>query len=273
MNPRMMTVSDAAIAAMIELTEGAACADLLCAAPAAWRTVGERTPAGWLLMTPTIDMLLFNRLIGSGVGGVVGRETVADAVRRLREAGVRNYGVHVSPAARPPRIRDWLNESGLACRDRWAKVHRGDTPAVAVQTDLRIDVALSDHAVTFADVATGGFGMPPAFRPWLAATVGRPRWRHYVAWNGQEPVGTAALFVHGDTGWLGMTSTLPAARRRGAQSALMARRIEDGRALGCRWFVTETGEDTPARPNPSFRNMIRAGFTLAYYRENFMPIL
>jgi hypothetical protein len=50
----------------------------------------------------------------------------------------------------------------------------------------------------------------------------------------------------------------------------MARRIEDGRALGCRWFVTETGEDAPARPNPSFRNMIRAGFRLAYHRVNFM---
>ena len=32
----------------------------------------------------------------------------------------------------------------------------------------------------------------------------------------------------------------------------------------------ETGEDTSARPNPSFRNMIRAGFTVAYHRQNFM---
>jgi hypothetical protein len=60
----------------------------------------------------------------------------------------------------------------------------------------------------------------------------------------------------------------PAAFRRGA---LMARRLEDGQNLGCHWFVTETGEDTPARPNPSFHNMLRAGFTVAYYRQNFMP--
>ena len=51
----------------------------------------------------------------------------------------------------------------------------------------------------------------------------------------------------------------------------MARRIEDGRALGCRWFVTETGEDTPERPNPSFRNMLRSGFALGYHRANYMP--
>ena len=36
------------------------------------------------------------------------------------------------------------------------------------------------------------------------------------------------------------------------------------------WFVTGTGEETAAHPNPSFRNMIRAGFRLAYHRDNFM---
>ena len=268
-----MAPSSAAIAAMIELTEGAACADLQCAAPAAWHAIGERTPAGWLLAAPTVDMLLFNRLLGCGVGAAAGRDAVLDAVRRLREAGVRNYGVQLSPAAQPSTIREWLAESGLASRDRWAKVYRNDEPAAAVQTDLRIDAIRVDQAATFAEVATGGFGMPLPFRPWLAATVGRPRWRHYLAWSGEDAVAGAALFVAGDVGWLGIASTLPAARRRGAQSALMARRIEDGRALGCRWFVTETGEDTAARPNPSYRNMIRAGFTLAYHRENFMPAL
>jgi hypothetical protein len=265
-----MTLSNAAIAVMLELTEGAACADLLCAAPAAWRTIGERTPAGWLLAAPTIDMLLFNRLVGCGVSGAAGRDALLDAVRRLRDTGVRNYGVQLSPAAQPPAIREWLGESGLAPRDRWAKMYRRDEPAAAVHTDLRIDAVRPGQAETFAEVVTGGFGMPASFRPWLAATVGRPQWRHYLAWNGEDPVAGAALFIAGDVGWLGVASTLPPARRRGAQGALMARRIEDGRALGCRWFVTETGEDTPARPNPSYRNMIRAGFTFAYHRENFM---
>jgi hypothetical protein len=36
-------------------------------------------------------------------------------------------------------------------------------------------------------------------------------------------------------------------------------------------LVTETAEDTPERPNPSDRNMLRAGFRLAYLRDNVMP--
>ena len=79
-----------------------------------------------------------------------------------------------------------------------------------------------------------------------------------------------ALFVKGDVGWLGIASTLPAYRPRGAQGALMARRIRDGADLGCRWLVTETGEDTPHHPNPSYHNMLRTGFSLAYRRPNYI---
>ena len=266
-----MLLPDAAMARMLEATEGAAYAELLRAAPPQWGARAEQTPAGWLLLTPAVDLLLFNRLVGCGVDGAVSGEALDDAVGRLRSAGVRNWAVQLSPAAQPSSVREWLGAAGLTVRDRWAKVCRGDAPAAAVQTDLRVETVAADQAARYAEVTTAGFGMPPAFRPWLASMIGRPHWRHYLAWSGDEPVAAAALFVHGAAGWLGVASTLPAARRRGAQSALMARRIEDGRALGCRWFVTETGEDTPERPNPSYRNMLRAGFTLAYHRDNFMP--
>ncbi len=265
-------MDDAAVARMMELTEGAAFADLLRAAPPEWRTVAEQTPAGWLLIAPTIPMILFNRLVGCGAAGPIGRQAVDLPLARLRAAGGRDYAVQLGPGAQAGDIRDWLGEAGLAARDRWAKVYRDAAPASAVRTDLSIAVAGPEQAATVAEVTTTGFGMPDALRPWIASVVGRPGWRHYLAWSGSEPVAAAALFVHGDTGWLGVATTLPAARRRGAQSALMARRIDDGRALGCRWFAAETSEETPARPNPSFHNMLRAGFTLAYQRDNFMPV-
>jgi hypothetical protein len=258
---------------MMETAEGAACADLLHAAPPEWRASGEHTPAGWLLTAPAVDMLLFNRLVGCGIDGPADRDAVRAAIARLREAEVNNYGVQLSPSAQPFDLPAWLADAGLAPRDRWAKVFRRADPASGMHTDLEVRVVQDGQAAVFGEVAAAGFGMPPPFRAWLAATVGRANWRHYLAWDGRVPVAGAALFVHGDVGWLGVASTLPVARRRGAQSALMARRIDDGRALGCRWFVTETGEDTPSRPNPSFRNMLRAGFTLGYHRVNYMPPL
>ena len=70
--------------------------------------------------------------------------------------------------------------------------------------------------------------------------------------------------------FLGMGSTLPEHRRKGAQGALMARRIRDAAKLGCEWVCTETGEDTPQRPNPSYHNMIRTGFEFAYLRPTWV---
>jgi hypothetical protein len=262
---------DAALARMVETTEAVAYADLLRAAPAGWSCIAEETDAGWLLVAPALDTLLFNRILGCGLGAPVPRKQLLSSIARLHSAGVRNYGVQLSPQAESDAVRTWLAEAGLNSRDRWTKVYRAAGAASPVETDLRIETATENHADAFAEVTTNGFGMPAAWRPWIASTVGRPRWRHYLAWDGDEPMAAAALFVHDDVGWLGVASTLPAARRRGAQGALMARRLEDGHTLGCRWFVTETGEDLPARPNPSYRNMMRAGFAVAYHRQNFMP--
>jgi len=38
-----------------------------------------------------------------------------------------------------------------------------------------------EAAATFAEITTVGFGMPAQLRPWIASTVGRAGWRHYVA--------------------------------------------------------------------------------------------
>ena len=113
--------------------------------------------------------------------------------------------------------------------------------------------------------------MPPGLQPWLENLANRPNWRVYLAFDGDQPVACGALFVRGEVGWLGVAGTLPAYRRRGGQGALMAQRIRDAAGLGCCWVVTETGEDLPARPNPSFHNMLRTGFTLAYQRPNYLP--
>ena len=79
-----------------------------------------------------------------------------------------------------------------------------------------------------------------------------------------------ATFVTADVAWLGFGATLESHRGRGGQSAMFARRLADARIAGCRLAITETGEDTPEEPNPSYRNMLRAGFELAYLRPNLV---
>lgn len=258
------------LARMIENTEALAYVDMLSVAPREWGCITEETRSGWFLFAPTLDMLLFNRLVGCGLDSPANRGEVEKNLARYRQAGVRNFGVQVSPAAEPPELKQWLTDDGLERRDNWSKVYRAAGEVPHIETDLRIEEIGREHAGAFGAIACAAFGMPKQLESWIAAMVGLPNWHQYLAFDGATPVAAAALMVQGDVGWLGVAGTLSSARKRGGQSALMERRLNDGRALGCRWFVTETGEDTAERPNPSYHNMVRAGFSLAYQRPNYI---
>ena len=125
-----------------------------------------------------------------------------------------------------------------------------------------------EAAEAFGAVVCASFGLAAALAPWPAALVGRPGWLSFLAWEGCEPVAAGALYLAAGRGWLGLAARSPPYRGRGAQGALLAARIEAGRAAGCHGFVTETGVPLAGEAAPSFRNIERAGFRQAYLRPN-----
>lgn len=266
----MSTLDRRRLAALVENSEAAAYADMFRAAPPALGLDLEVTRACTVLQAPRFDVLVLNRVLGLGLVSPTSERMIGALVERFRAAGSRNFGIQLSPEAQPARAPQWLTASGLQVRDAWTKVYRAATTPAAIGTDLRIERAASSQADLFGALACQGFGMPAVLSPLMAATVGRRGWHHYIAWSGDQPAAVGAMFVQGEVGWLGVAATLPTFRRRGAQGALMTRRIQDGAALGCRWFVTETGQDTPEKPNASYRNMRRLGFVDAYHRPNYM---
>jgi hypothetical protein len=40
--------------------------------------------------------------------------------------------------------------------------------------------------------------------------------------------------------------------------------------MGCRWLIAETGAETPGRHNSSLHNLLRAGFTAVYHRQDWI---
>jgi GNAT superfamily N-acetyltransferase len=148
----------------------------------------------------------------------------------------------------------------------WQKFERGLEP-VDAHTDLRVGDAESpaDFGTAFAK----GYRLPPALGAFAANVVGRERWHCFVAYDGTAPVAAGALFESGDAGWLGAAATLESHRGRGAQSAILAARVERARELGLRVLVTETGVPRDGRPGASFRNILRSGFRPTYVRPNY----
>ena len=178
-----------------------------------------------------------------------------------------------------------LEERGFVRDYGWMKFSRGVGPREA-QSDLHVELVGSNRADDFGRVVRGGFEMPEWLQPLAVNVVGRPGWSCYVAYDGEAPAGAGALFTRegpglgrvaglgpatlpAKVGWLGFGATLPEYRGRGAQSAILAARIEGARKQGCATVVTETGELEEGRPSSSYRNILRAGFREAYVRPNY----
>jgi GNAT superfamily N-acetyltransferase len=78
------------------------------------------------------------------------------------------------------------------------------------------------------------------------------------------------MFVDGEGAWLGLMATVEAFRGRGAQKALLHRRLRDAQAAGCSWATADTAQPTPTKPNPSLHNMQAVGFTISYERADYV---
>ncbi len=79
-----------------------------------------------------------------------------------------------------------------------------------------------------------------------------------------KPIGTGALTIAGDVALLAGASTIPAARRQGAQLALLEERLRYAAAQGCTvaMMVAQPGSG-------SQRNAERHGFRIAYTRTKW----
>jgi len=212
---------------------------------------------------------LLNRVLGLGLAEPA-IEKALDEIDAFFADNKVSYGLTVTPDVRPPELTAWLEARGFSRGYAWTKFRRGIEPAAAPETDLTVERIGPDSGDVFADVFQRAYGTPELLRPRLEQIPGETDWYCFVAFAKGVPAGTAAVFVTGDVGWLGMAGTLPEFRGRGAQTALLAERIAAAREAGCSVVVTETGEAVEGRPSNSYRNIVRAGFEPVYVRQNYL---
>ena len=271
-----MTVSD--VHYWCEMAEAMAIRDMVVAVHeggdrtlgAEWAEVGGAVAFG----LRHVDDPFFNRVIGLGIPRRATRQDVANVDAFFRGLGNDWSVIQIAEdVAEPAELVGWVEEGGWARGRRWPKLWRsleGELPPERANLPVRIEPVGPEHTDDFERIVGAAFEMDAALPRLGAAAMGRRGWMHYLGFDGDEAVSAAALFVTADVAWLGFGATLESHRGRGAQSATFARRLADARSLGCRLAITETGEDTPEEPNPSYRNMLRAGFEVAYLRPNWV---
>jgi hypothetical protein len=256
----------------VEAVEFNAWQNLLAVMPSALKAAigaDHRLVGGVLSISArNIPLVTFNRAIGLGLERPAERGDLRAIADHMRQFSAPVAQLQIAPFALSPALEADLGAEGFRrLPTTWAKMGRRSANPPVVETGFMIDMVGPEEAQLFASTVIAGFGMPPSFVPWLEALPGRDRWRCYVVRSAGETIAAGAMFVDVDSAWLGMAATLPTARKRGAQSALIARRIADAADLGKPWVFTETG--ILDGPNPSLANMYRAGFECLHERTNW----
>lgn len=200
-------------------------------------------------------------------------DDVESASQFFVHLGLGQSVVHAAPGARPNELVGWLNARGYVAGARWLKLWHDLQEIGTPNPTLRIERIGASQAETWGDLVIAAFELPEPVRPIATATIDRAGWIHYLGFEGDTPVSTAAMRLGDDVAWLGYGGTLDAFRGRGWQTAMFLQRLVDARDRGCRLAITETGEETEKSPvNHSYRNMLRTGFELAYARQNWVRV-
>jgi hypothetical protein len=210
-----------------------------------------------------------NRVTGFGLDRPLDEATLDRTIALYPH---RVFSIQPSPMARPPELSRWLAARGFAVSFHWLIwVRKAQPPPDEPATGLELRRLEPEHAEEFAALLCAAYANPARLAPLHAAGVGRPRWHHWGAFDGGRLVSAGILYVHGEIGRLFTAGTLPMHRGRGAQGALLVRRMREACALGCRWVTAETADDLPDKPNPSVHNLDRLGFRLLHRRPAWMP--
>jgi hypothetical protein len=214
--------------------------------------------------------LSLNRVYGLGIETRLTAGGLDTLIEEFRQVGVSRFMVSWAPVCRPEDAGHWFLERGFRRIPSIVRLTRRTDLPVLSPSDLSVVEATVADAEQFGELAARCNELPPEYAPGLNSTIGRPGWRHYFVLDADRPIGAGALYAEGDVAWAGLGGTLPDDRRRGAQTALLARRVRDARAAGARWITSWATAESPDRPHQSLRNMKRLGFEVSYELQNYV---
>lgn len=182
-----------------------------------------------------------------------------DVLRFYRSLAVRPW-VELPPGSEEPAAR--LADAGARPLEAVAVLYGAPEPPPA-PAGVEVRRVGGEESLRFAELLLEGYGVPAAARavdaPGVAALAGKDGVAFYVARVDGRDAAAGALAVRDGIGYLATASTVTAFRRRGCQTALVARRIADAAAASCELVAALTGFASPSQ-----RTLERAGLRIAY---------
>jgi GNAT superfamily N-acetyltransferase len=201
----------------------------------------------------------WNRIHVCGTEPGLSPDGLSRLAQQFADAGVRRFFVWLSPGPAMDTIRSWLLAAGFS-RIMWSgypTLYRAGLEAVQYNSELEI------REVSPREIAQARDQLGDTMWREYELSAGKEGFFHFMAFDASRPVAIGALAVFEGLGYLNSAATTESDRKRGAQQALIARRIEKARTIGCSALVVET----LTMLEHSLRNLQRAGFQQAFEKE------
>lgn len=209
-----------------------------------------------------------NKIIGAGFDTTLDERTL-DAIEADWRARGEPVRVELSTLALPA-VGEQLGARGyrlLGFENVLVRAITGADAAVAPLRTVAQDHPAWQRLLVDGFASPDGTGVPvddfsrEVIDQVMSDFAGADGLQRYVAILDDQPVGAATMRVDDGVALLCGATTLPPARRRGVQAALLAARLRDASAAGCEYAAVTT-----APGSRSQHNALRQGFHLAYAR-------
>jgi len=262
--------ADLELARRLERTEARANVQFVEARAEAFPEVG----ATWTAVAETYAMFdgvgsPVTQTFGLGVFRLITEEDMDQLEEFFKSRGAGVFH-EVCPLADPSTFK-LLSERGYKPIEVSNVLYRPISP------DLRLDVARNDEVkIRIIEKSEGELWARTAYEGWrefsevadlireLGLVTVRSKASSFLAELYGDPIATGALIMSGDVALLAGASTVPKARRQGAQLALLEERLRYAATQGCTiaMMVAQPGSG-------SQRNAERHGFRIAYTRTKW----
>lgn len=165
------------------------------------------------------------------------------------------FRLNIPGIAGPDKLDEILLKKGFKPKGCINKFYRSTYSVKDTGLSHDIRELCKEQAEVFDDIIS------PEKRKIFTHIIGKPEWHTYAVYENNIPISAASMYMHEDTAWLGFAATLPDHRNKGAQSALLVKRMIEAKKLNCNWITAATHGDNT---NSSYKNLTRLGFTVLY---------
>lgn len=228
------------------------------------RTDFRKIGNGVAVRTDIYNGFTFNKISGVGFDKIIDKE-LFNEILNFYDKSNNTFAFQLSPFIIDDGLKKLLDKNGFTVKNNWIRFYRELSDNKLPQPHIKVAEVNQDYAQEFSDIVIGVFGFIKETSAFVHSIFRQKNWKNFMAFDNEKPVAAASLYTDGKTAWCGMAATLPEFRNKGAQSALITKRIQAAKELGCELITSETAESSA-----SFRNMQRLGFKMLYKRPNYV---